>query len=132
MSVSTLELIASATQTASGNGAWIPVQTLTMLQVEVDITAATSITTFDLWLQGSAVGGADEGYDLPCDRQLTTLATAAGNAPVADLRDIVQNKTTSTAQRDIGIFKHVPAKYVRVKWILSGTDVTFSVKGSGK
>ena len=132
MSASTITLIASALQNASGNGAWIPVQTLTMLQVEVDITVGVAVTAFDLWLQGSSKGGADAGYDLIADRTILTADAAAAGAKQSDERDIVPAKTTITAERFWGLYKHLPAKFVRVKWTLTGTSITFEVLGSGK
>ena len=130
MSVTRIELSASATQTASGNTGSQPIPTLTMAQIELDITAAVAVTTFDLWLQGSSDNLS--WYDLVADLVLKTADSGTAGTVVANPRDICEAKSTTTAEKFIGVFKHLPAKHVRGKWALNGTSVTFSLALVGK
>lgn len=132
-SFSALTLSSAATQAATGNGAWIPVTTGTQLAVQWDVTAGTSITRFDGWIQGTNDSTDSTGYDVPCDLVMQSdPATAATPTITANQRNIVNNKSTTTAVRAVGIVKAYPWKYVRARWVLTGTNVTFSVTAGAK
>lgn len=109
----------SAAQTASGNSSYFLVSTATQAVCYVDITAASAVSDFDLYLQGSNDDGTT-WFDVPCDHVLDD----AGGA-VATQRNIVNNETGTG--KWTGVFKVFPYKHVRAKWALTGTSVTFSV-----
>lgn len=134
MAYNKLTLQASAQQTASGNGAWQAIKTGSMVQVTVDVTAGSSITRFDAFVQSTDAPDTDStGTDVPCDMvMMSDPATAATPTVAANQRNIVNNKSTTTAQRFVGVIKHFPGGNIRARWILNGTNVTFSVVAETK
>lgn len=125
MSATRTELVASGAQTASGTSAKFQVPSAGDLFVGVDVTTGSSITTFDAWLQASDDGGTT-WYDYPADLVLKSTTSGTGNTVTANARDIVDNKTTTTAEQFCGVYKRIAADYVRLRWALTGTSVTFS------
>lgn len=95
----------SNAQTASGAGAWQPVPTGSQLGVMVDITAASGTVVFDAWLQGTNDSADANGYDVPADQVLLDSGgTAATGTLTGPIRDIVDNKTTTTAVRAVAVY----------------------------
>lgn len=125
MSATRTELVASSAQTASGVSAKFQIPSAADVMVGVDITAGTSITTFDVWLQASDDGGTT-WFDYPADLVLKSTTSGTANSATANTRDIVDNKTTTTAEQFVGVFKRIAADWVRLRWALTGTSVTFS------
>ena len=126
-----IELVASAVQTASGNSAAFKVDTIKEAMVGVDITAGTTVTALDIYLEGSDDGGTT-WYELPCDVAMQTSGTATDNAARTNERDIVKSKASTTAEKFIGIYRNLAADYVRLRWIFTGTNFTMSASLVGK
>jgi hypothetical protein len=121
-----IELVASATQTASGNSAAFSVPTAVMAMLGIDITAGSTVTKLDIYLEGSDDGGTT-WYELPCDVVMKTSAVDADNAATsAPQRDVVKDKASTAAEKFTGIYRQLPADYVRLRWIFTGTSFTMS------
>ena len=127
-----MELLAATAQTASGNTAAFQIPTLTMAQLEVAVSAASGTPTFDLWLEVSSDG--KTWYEMPFDFALKSTGVAAEDTCRAAGRDVVNGKTTTSAENFLGIYKHLPAGWVRARWTISGTSasVTFGAVLAGK
>ncbi len=120
------ELIASATQTASGNSGAFSLATARDIMVGVDFTTGSSVTDLDLWLQASDDGGTT-WYDYPADIVLTSANTAAtGTIVSVASRDIVDSYSSTTAAQFVGIYKSIASDKIRLKWIFTGTSFTLS------
>lgn len=131
----TIVLQPSNAVTAAGAGSWQAVPSASMLAVQVDITTAGGTPTFDLWLQGTNDSGDTDGYDVPADLVLVHAGSAAAQGTLtANTRDIVAAKTTTTAEKFVGVYKQFPWKYCRVRWTISGAGatVTFSASAGTK
>lgn len=135
MSVDSFEIQASATQTGSANSGTFPVPAGSMLDVEVNWTAATALTALSIWLETSTDGGVTF-FEMPFDlcTKSTRFATAAAAeiATRANGSNIINNEVAFTAARYTAIYKHLPAALMRLRWFLTGTNVTFSARGSVK
>ena len=123
------ELQASALQNASGNTAAYAVPTKTQLLIGIDVTAAAGTPVFDLWLQGSDDFGTT-WYDLVADVALLTANDAAGGTVRTGVRDVIDNKTTTTAVQAVAIYKNLPTDKVRLKWILTGASASMTFSAS--
>jgi hypothetical protein len=121
MSAQRIELVASATQTASGNSAAFAVNTATMGSLGVDVTAE-NMTDFDAWLEGSDDGGTT-WYPIPPDSITVDSTRAVTRNPTS--ADVVVSHAAG-AEKFTGEFKHLPWDRVRLAWALTGTDITFS------
>ena len=122
----------SSAQTGSNSGSWIALNTATMLSVGVDILTGGSgtITDFDVWMEGSDVGGSDAGYKMPAD-----LIHEPTPATQVNRLEIVNNETTPTlAERWSATYKHWPWKFARAAWKITGTSpsIPFRVIGCSK
>ena len=125
----------SNAQTASGAGAWQPVPTGSQLGVMVDVTAASGTVVFDCWLQGTNDSADANGFDIPADQVLLDSGGAAATGTLTGpIRDLIDNKTTTTAVRAVGVYKVFPFKYARVRWTLTGStpSVTFTATAGVK
>lgn len=124
------ELLASQALVASGNTAKFSVTTATQIVVGADVTAVSGTSpVLDLWLQVSDDGGTT-WYDMPADFTLKTANAAAAGTFVAGGRDIVDAYGTASAADFLGVYKHLAADYVRLKWIISGTSPSFTMSVS--
>lgn len=133
MSFKKFELAPSQARTASGATDWFVAETITMAMVGIDITAASGTIAFDLWLEGTDDDGTTS-YELVADQVLQTNGAAASATVNTNVRDIVDNKTTTAAAKFSAIYKHLPTGKVRLAWLLTGTtpSVTFSGSLHGK
>jgi len=128
-----IELLASASTGASGNGGGIDVRNLKELLVFADCTASSGTgEVLDLWLQTSSDGGTT-WYDMIYERQLQVDADGTETAGIANGRDIVNMAADEACEDGIAVYT-VFGDYVRVKYIIAGTgpSYTFSVKAIGK
>ena len=124
------ELLPSAAQTASAASSGQQLSTIQQAIVGVDITAGSgTITDFDLWLECSDDGGTT-WYRLVADH----VVIDSTGADSQDQVNIVDNKTTTAAERYLAVYQVLPSDYVRVRWTLTGTtpSLTFSVSLVGK
>jgi hypothetical protein len=106
-----------------------------MLAVEVDLTTGSgTITRFDLWLEGSDDGNETDAPDLLFDWSVKDSNAGTEETERVTKRNIINNKTTTTAERHSALYRHVPWTYVRARWALTGTSpsLTFSVNGDIK
>lgn len=132
MSAFQQEVIGATTLTADGQSQAIPVPTLMMLAVCADVTAITDTSPeFTLWLQASDDGGTT-WYDFPYDLLLASSAAATDVAADTQKRNVCDEITAGG--RFVAIYKHVPAKLVRLAYIVAGTnpEVDLSVTLVGK
>jgi len=129
-----IELQASVQQNASGNSGQFSIPTMVQAILGVDVTAGSgTISDFDVWLEGSDDGGTT-WYELPCDLVMKSSGTGTANTVAANQRNVVDSKTSTTAEKFVGIYKALPADVVRLRWILTGTTptMTFSASLVGK
>jgi hypothetical protein len=120
MSYVSEELIASAAYAASGNSARFTVPTLSMLAVTINITAGSG--SFLPFLQVSPDD--TTWFDFPADMSRKTGDTGTGSI-VSGLY-ITGSSAATTASSYLGIYKHLPAKNIRLSWSISGTGATFT------
>ena len=132
MAAKRVELIAANSVTGDGQGGWMPISTIIMAEVAVDITAASGTIALDVWLEVSS--DKIKAYEMPADRVLKSSGVAAANASTAGVRDIVDNKTTTTLEKFLAVYQQLPAAYARIAWTLSGTTpvVSFTATLTGK
>jgi len=128
------DLLASAQQSATGNGGAISVSGIKEMVVYVAVTAKSGTTpVLDLWLQGSSDGGTT-WFDLTHESSLTDASSSATEGAVqTNKRDIVPG--LSDALGSFSAKYSIFGDFVRVRWVLSGTGgptYTFSVKAVGK
>jgi hypothetical protein len=131
MSATRIEMLASATQSATGNSAAFSVPTLSMAMIGVDITAFSGTTpTFTAWLQASDDGGTT-WYDVPNDLALISATTAAtGTMSATARRNIIDTLVISVAQKHYALYRQIPSDTVRLNWVISGTTPTITLSAS--
>lgn len=129
-----IELQASAQQTASGNSSSFAINTITMAAIDINITDVNGTPgTIDIWAQGSDDN--TNWYDIQADVVTETAdnATESANNSTAPQRDIVDGYATAAALQAVGLYRHLPWRYIRIKWKLATfTDFTFSAELIGK
>ena len=123
----------SVARTASGTGEAVSIKTLSMLDVAVDITAASGTTpALTVWVEFSPDGKTNWFAKL-LDHVAVSDTTATDRTGTNTFaRNICS--AAAAAGDYVGTFKHVAASYVRARWVISGTtpSFTFSVKAGGK
>ena len=132
MSKTRFELLASAAQTATGQGSGISVGGIKNLALCVDITSVSGSMT-SLYLQASSDGGTT-WYDLLSEAYVMFTSGAVAGTSGTWTRNIVSaTLTTGQIQRAQAIYK-VFGDYIRAAWHISGSgpSCTFSVKGIGE
>lgn len=132
MAIKRIELRASGAVTSDGQGSSKKIDTISMGMVEVDISAASGTIVLDIYLEGSSDG--NNWYELPADQVLKKSGVAAAVSVTTNVRDIVDNKTTTAAEKFVAIYGRLPAGYVRISHTLSGStpSVTYSSAIVGK
>lgn len=129
---SPMTLLASTTLTGSANGAAIPINTVSMLDAIVSVSATSgTITAFKVWIEGSVDGGATWGPMAPdCVADALTLAAAWNGATAY----VVNLSAAPALQSWIARWKQTPCNAVRVRVTLTGTtpSVTLAVLACGK
>ncbi len=106
-----------------------PVLTLTMLALLLDITALSGTTPLLFaYLEGSH-DKAGPFVEIPYDLSTDSTGTATEGTQRQNARDVV-GAGTGDAIDAIGqytaIYKHVPYRYVRLAWNLTGTTPSFT------
>ena len=134
MTAQVFELLqaSSLTGTVSGQGLGQAVEVGSQVDVFVDITAGSgTITRFDAYVQASLDNV--NWYDQPCDLTQKTDTTGAGVAAGTNKRNIVDNKTSNTVEKNLGRIKHFPAPYMRFGYVINATgSLTVGAKASTK
>jgi hypothetical protein len=102
----------------SGNSIDFEVSTGSMMDVTVILgTGSGTITDLDVWMESTNEGeGAVNFHRIHAD-----TIDANGTDVVTPRSNIVNNKTTTTAEIYGAVFKHLPAGRVRARWNLTGT-----------
>lgn len=135
MSQRSIELSASAVQSASGNSAAVHVPTITMADITLDITAKTGTSpTLELWLQASHQE-AGPWFDVPYDQQLTHTGTGTDTTANTNKRNINGTSAANDVSQHMARYKHLPAAYYRIAWAIGGTagpTFTFSARMEAK
>lgn len=127
MSSQRQEMVASATQTATGNSASFPVPTVSMISVGVDVTAE-DMTDFDAWLEGSDDGGTT-WYPIPPN----TRTVGSTRTTTVDPTDcLIVASHAAGAEKFWADYNHLATDRIRLAWSLTGTDITFSASYVGK
>ena len=129
---SPMTIIASAAQTASASGGTIPLNTVSMLDAILTVSATGgTITAFKLWLEGSVDGGATWAPMVP---DVTADASALTSAWTPATPYVVSLSAAPALQSWIARYKQTPCNAVRARWTLTGTNpsVTFAVLACGK
>jgi hypothetical protein len=128
------ELLGSGPQTATAQGAAIPVRNVRTMIVFVECTAhsGSATPTIDLYLQSSSDGGST-WYDLTAiTRQETTNPPAATEvAATQRKRNLLEGETDCTTNdvRVAGMYE-IFGDSVRAAWVISGTTPSFTVEVS--
>lgn len=132
MSKTRFDILASAAQTATGQGGQISVAGIKSLGLFVDVTNVSG-TLSALYLQGSSDGGTT-WYDLLAEASvILTSGSTAATSSTSWGRNINIDAMSSGAVRKIwASYPRCFGDYVRAAWVLSGTSATFSVKGIGE
>jgi hypothetical protein len=142
MSSQQYTLLASAAQTASGNGAWIDVDGAKELQVLVDLTAGSgTLSAFSLYLESSDDGVAS--FEILADTVFkNTLVSSPTVAEPTAIRTDKRNIIDGAVETAIIVIPtrwtatyRVFGKKVRARWIITPTSSpseTFEVTAVGK
>lgn len=133
MSYRNFELQASAVQTGPSNSGAVSIPAASMLELDVKVTAQTALTALSIWLEGSN-DGETTWFELPADYAYKNEGSvAAAVAPRQGVRNVVDNESGSGAVAQYtGIYKHIAAEKIRLRWFIAGTNVTFSAKVGAK
>lgn len=134
-SFSAVTLQPSGAQTGSSAGTWQAVPTGSQVAVMVDVTAASGTIAFDLWSQGANDSSDPNGWDVPADLVLLDSGGASATGTLTGpIRDIIDNRTSTSTIRATALYKVWPYKYIRSRWTLTGStpSVTFAVTAGVK
>ncbi len=130
-----IELLASAAQTTSGNGASIDIPGYRELLVTVNLTAGSgTLSAFSVYLEASDDGGST-WYELVAETVLKNTATAGDPTVNSAKRNIVtETAIVSSATKWTAVYRTFGEK-VRARWLITPTSTpseTFAVKAIGK
>lgn len=122
------ELVASAAQSVTGNSQSFAMPNVTMLGVTLDVTAGSG--SLLAYLQVSPDNS--EWFDFPAD--LVRRTGDASTASISPTLHIQGSAAATTAGNYLALYKHLPYKYIRLRWEISGTGATFTfaAKAAGK
>lgn len=125
MAWNVLSLFPQSTITGNGAGSWVPIPTATMLDVEVEIPGGGTgtVSNFSCWLQARNSPTDDTGYDLVADQVIQHAGDNAASGTVStNCRNIINAKADTVACRAKATIKHIPAGWVRLRYMLAGTS----------
>lgn len=129
-----LDLLASGTVSATGQGGSIAVGGMKELTVFVDCTTNTGTGKIDVYLQTSSDNGVT-WYDLPYTLGIKTNTAAAETTATTSKRDILDDTATCSAGTRAEAHYTVFGNYIRAAYVVTVTSAptyTFSVKAIGK
>lgn len=124
------QVVASGAQTANGTSSVILMTTNSMLGALIDTTAGSSISHLSMWAQGS--NDQNTWFDAVATWTLKSAAAYAEETARTNVRNIINDKTTTTAETFAALYSHFPWKYARLRWYGTFTSVTFSAWLSSK
>ena len=129
-----IELLASAAQTASANGAAVDVSGHKELLVMVNVTAGSgTLTAFSVFLESSDDGGAT-WYEILADTVLKSTGAAAEPTPTLQKRNIVTETAIVASAKYAATYTKFGEK-VRPRWLITPTSSpseTFEINAIGK
>lgn len=112
----------------------IPLPTVTMLAVGIDITAESGTApTLSAWLVGSDDGGVT-WYDIPYTLRMKSNASGTDITADTNQRNIADVEADTTA-RIVAIYSHLPFRDIALAYIVGGSATptkTFSASAVGK
>lgn len=123
MAYASLPILESAEIRADGVSSWIATPTLSMAALLASVESGSgTISGFDLWLQYKASKDDAVAYDVVLDQALKSADAAASDTVRTNVRDLIDAKTTTTAETFFGLIGSLPAGFVRLKWKFSGSS----------
>lgn len=118
----TIQLLDSAALTADGTTDYFKIPTATMGELHVEVVSGSgTITAFDLWAQSQSEASASP-VDILWDRAVKTADSATEGSARTNVRDVVDAKSTTTAEYFWAKIDALAASRFRLKWKLSGTS----------
>ncbi len=126
----TLTLISSQAITSSGNTPVSAIPTNTSGEVKIFVTTVSGTTPqMDLWLescQDTAGSNCAPVLATTVSKDPTTI-TASNPTVTTNARDIIDAKTSTTAEMFTAAYQVLPTKYIRLRYIVSGTTPSFTL-----
>lgn len=124
---------ASSAKTTSGNSGVITVPSMDAAQFILNVTASSSPTTLDVYLQHSPNGGStyyDFGHFTQVGAVSTNIQSLVWRRRPSNVNTASQAVTvTGDAALAAGVVLNGPIadNYFRAKWVIAGTSYTFSL-----
>lgn len=122
-------LIASTNLAGSSNTPVTTLKTVTSLEVRVFVTAVSGTTPqLDLWLESCADSTGSNCAPIlatTVSKDPTTI-TASNPTVTTNARDIVDAKTSTTAEMFTAYYQTLPSAYIRLRYIVSGSTPIFT------
>lgn len=131
MAKTRFDILASAAQTATGQGGGISVSGVKALFLAVDITSVSGSLT-SIYLQGSS-DGSTTWFDLLSDTFCILTSGAGGGTTGSFSRNLTANLTTGQIMKIAATYSKF-GDYIRAAWTIagSGPSVTMSFKAIGE
>lgn len=136
MSSVQFDILASAAQTATGQGGSIPVAGIKEMAVCVDVTSVSGSLSA-IYLQTSSDGGTT-WFDMLAAMKCVLTSGSGTTTTGGPQRNIMSDALTTGAVQKVWASFGGPSasfgNFVRAAWVISGSgpSCTFSVKGVGK
>lgn len=123
-------LLSAQALTGSSNSApAVAVRTIVQAEVKVLVTAVSGTTPqLDLWLESCQDTAGSNCVPLLADTvgKDANPPTASNPTVTTNARDIVDAKTSTTSETFTARYDVIPAGYVRLRWVISGTTPSFT------
>jgi len=132
MSKTRFELLASAAQSATGQGSGISVSGIKAMLVCVDVTSVSGSCTA-IYMQSSSDGGTT-WFDLLAATKCCLTSGSGTTTTGSTVRNIMSDALTTGNVQKIAATYNSFGDYVRAAFVISGSGpaVTFSVKAVGE
>lgn len=132
MSKTRFEILASAAQTATGQGGGISVSGIKALLLCVDVTSVSGSLS-SVYLQGSSDGGTT-WFDLLAATKCCLTSGSGTTTTGSNIRNVMSDALTTGNVQKIAATYAIFGDLVRAGWTISGSgpSCTFSVKGIGE
>jgi hypothetical protein len=131
MSKTRFDILASAAQTATGQGGGISVSGIKQMALCVDLTASTGTLT-SIYMQASSDGGTT-WFDLLCDTFCVLTSASGGGTTGSYSRNLTANLATGQVMKILATYSKF-GDLVRLAWTENGSNpsVTISAKAIGE
>lgn len=118
----TIQVLSNAEISADGLTDWFKLPTATMGELIVEVVSGSgTITQFDLWAQTQAAEGA-AAADILWDRAVKSADSETEGTARANIRDVVDAKSTTTAEYFWAAIAAFTPRRFRLKWKFAGTS----------